>query len=889
MNKPWHSMPAHDVLKEFNTNSEKGLEELQIEHSRLQYGRNILPITPPPNAFLLFLQQFHNPVIYILLIAALLNVYLSDPLDSLVICFVVLLNTMIGFVQERKAAGALAALQALTAPTARVLRNSQIVTIDATELVCGDIIFAESGMRIPADARLISSTNLYTDESMLTGESFPVQKNALHCADATALPAEQYGMLFAGSVVLRGRGMAIITATGQHTCLGGISGSINSTTQPQSPLEMQIQYIGKQLSITISLIVVGLFIIGFIQGQPAQTMLLTAIGLAVSAIPEGLPVSVTIALAVGISRMAGHKAIIRKLAAVETLGSATVLCTDKTGTLTRNEMFLKSLKNNNAEYLFDGEGYKKSGSVTYTDDHKDDALENAALICWYCSETVLNDQGDSYNFTGDPTEAALMIGALKAGFTPGEWQSKIIMPFESESRMMISLIQKQDGTKLLLAKGSPDKILSHCTNAGQALSMAASAASQGYRVLALAWRQIRNDQDDTTQIGSLNFAGLALLQDAPRAEAALAVQECHQAGIRVIMITGDHAETALSIAKQIKIVPDTASDAHSNVLSGAGIEPLSPAELQEKVRSVNVFARVAPEHKLKIVSALRSNHLIVGMTGDGVNDAPALHAADIGIAMGSGSDIAREASAMIILDDNFATIVQAVRNGRIIVHNLQHILLYVLATSCGGICTIALSVLAGLPLPLMPAQLLWVNLVTDGTSTFPLAFEQEHGNVMQQKPRAYNAPLISKMIIQRIIIAGLMMMAGTVVLFIHCLHSGYDLAHARTMAFCTLALFQIWNVQNSRSANRSLFFTLTNRNKERIAPIPLRGNYLLTMIMSLAILLQIAAVHLPFMNIMLRTVPLNLWEWIYCMVMSASIIVIVELHKFIDCKLQKRN
>lgn len=891
----WHTRSVHSVLEFFAVNGNDGLSGSEIPNRRLQYGVNELYIEKKESAIRLFLRQFNNPIIYILIIAAIIKFFIADITDALVICFVIILNTLIGFIQEQRAAVALNSLKKLTSPTARVLRDKNVITIPAQELVCGDILMLESGVRVPADCRLIDTYNLSVDESLLTGESLAVTKSHNSLIDENAIIGDRINMVFNGTIIVRGRGTAVVTDVGTKTEIGKISDHLLEADITESPLEIQITQFGKKLSLAIGITILIIFLAGYLQGIDAKDMLLTAVGLAVSAIPEGLPVSVTIALTLGVYKMARYKAVVRRLAAVETLGSTNIICTDKTGTITRNQMFVKHLWINDKFYSFTGSGYEANGIC------KDDIgntihyntlpdVHNAFIIASTCTETSIENCNNVFAFSGDPTEAALMIASHKVGFPYSEWKASILIPFESEHRLMAAFAQDTHEQKFIVVKGSPETLIPRCSTMigtqGEILAITTehlsgishSFAGQGYRVLALAYTQAKATSSvELSTLAGLTFSGFMIIEDSIREEAIQAVAECHKAGVRVAMITGDHRQTALSIAKQAGI---TNSDAAS--LTGVQIEELSDENLKSAVQKTDVFARVSPHHKLRIVKALQQTGNIVAMTGDGVNDAPALKSADIGVAMSSGSDVAKEAADMVILDDNFSTIVHAVRRGRTIVNNLQHILLYVLSTSFGGILTIAVSVFTGFHLPLLPAQLLWINLVTDGTSTFPLAFEKEHGNVMTQKPRIKNSSLITALIIERIIISGLLMMVGTLGVFLYShIYNENSLQKSQTLAFCTLALFQIWNVQNSRSADRSLFFTFHKKNGTKLHPIGISKNKLLIGIMGAVLLLQLSAVHIPFMNHLLKTTPLGFEDWLICFSVSFSIIIITEIHKFL--------
>lgn len=905
----WHTKDSNEILELFNTNTKTGLLSSQVEELRLKYGSNTISTTNTKSNWLLFIQQFNDPLIYILAVAAILNAIISDLKDTFVIAAVVILNTLIGFIQELRATDALKSLNKLAAPNARVIRNGEQILIPSSDVVCGDIIVLESGMRVPADARLINTHNLTVDESMLTGESFAATKQSTHTIDVDAPLGDRTNYVYSGTIIQKGRGIAVVTEIGKNTEFGKISTKVAEAVETSSPLQHQMERFSKTLSIAILAAVGAIFFIGFLRDIPVVTMFLTAVGLAVSAIPEGLLVAVTITLSIGISKMAKHQAVVKKLSAVETLGSTNVICTDKTGTLTKNQMTTSRLWVGCEEYYVSGSGYEKKGKVISVKDKevvtsdKNKPLKLTAFLGLTCTESQITDNAKVWKITGDPTEAALMILSHKLGFAENSFKVNIDIPFESENQLMAVRASRQD-EQYLFAKGAPEKILRRCTKILKCdgtiedLDLAAlntiidNFSKDGLRVLAMAYSTQNLERENTIEdLKDLIFLGFAGIEDSIRPEAVRAVDECKFAGIKVIMITGDHVKTAQAVAKSVGIGHVRKGPI---AISGIEIDKMSDDDLYQKVPEIDVYARVAPHHKFRIVEQLQKHNNIVAMTGDGVNDAPALKQASIGVAMGSGTDVARDASSMVLMDDNFATIVQAVRRGRIILHNLQHILLYILATSFGGILTIAISVMFGLPLPVLPAQLLWINLVTDGTSTFPLAFEKEHGNVMAFPPRKKDKPLVTKSMLHRIIVAGFVMMFGTLGLFIFYLDdifnpSSESLAHARTVAFCTLAFFQIWNVQNSRSLDRSLFFNLPfsqNNPLDRVSPF---SNPLLLGVMLLAVSLQLAAVTIPFMNVLMNTVPLELSVWINVMSVSFSIIIIVELEKIIRAFINKRK
>ncbi len=898
----WHSKPYDEVLKHWDVQPDKGLTDKQVKENREKFGTNDITSKNAKPDWKLLLEQFNNPIIFILIIAAVLNSIISDFKDTIFIVFVIILNTTIGFLQERKASNELKMLKQLAAPNARVIRNGIQITIPTSEVVCGDIFVLESGMKAPADGRLIEVNNLLIDESMLTGESFSIHKSVKPTFPHNAPLGDTINMVYSGTIVQKGRAIGVVCEVGNATEFGKISEKISEAEDTVSPLLHQIEKFSKALSITIMSIVVAIFIVGFLRGNDLVTMFMTSVGLAVSAIPEGLPVAVTITLSIGVSQMARHKAIVKKLAAVETLGSTNVICTDKTGTLTKNQMTATKLFCGGEEYIVSGTGYSKEGKVVYKESGEPvnynfkKALELASYVGEFCTESSLAEDGKSWKITGDPTEGALMIATKKLALNIKDAKVIVDIPFESENQLM-AVRANLDGKCNVFAKGAPEKILNRCTNMidpdGNIIPLESELISKeialltndGLRVLALAYQGHCPQHALTINtLSDLTFIGFAGIEDSVRDEAKLAVKDCNNAGVKVVMITGDHIKTAQAVAKAVGIGWDKPLP---SAVTGQEIDEMSDEELMKRVPELDVYARVAPHHKFRIVKSLQAHNNVVSMTGDGVNDAPALKQADIGVAMGSGTDVAREAAHMVLMDDNFATIVQAVRRGRIILHNLQHILLYILSTSFGGLLTIAVSVAIGLPLPLLPAQLLWVNLVTDGTSTFPLAYEKEHGDVMAFPPRKRNRPLISGGMIFRIGIAGVVMAAGTLIMFVFSAPSIFHMTpdeavHARTMAFCVLAFFQIWNVQNSRSLERSIIFNLPFFKEHKLDRIKPTKNIPLLAVMVLAVGLQIAAVELPFMNFFMKTQPLSFEQWGLVLLVTFSIIVIVELLKYIQ-------
>jgi len=890
-----HAIPAARVAGILNVDPSQGLSENQVQEHRLRYGGNSLPEPKAKSKLLLFLEQFNNPLIFILFGAAILTSIVADVAEAITIFFVVVFNAIIGYVQEQRASERLKAVKELTAPSARTIRSGSQQQISAEELVTGDIVLLESGVRVPADIRLLETNELGIDESMLTGEPLPAQKNAGKVLPENTVLGDRINIAFAGTTVRRGRGRGIVVGVGEHSEIGGISRSIADAGELKSPLQERLERFGRVMATGIAVVIGLIFTLGLLRGYDATVMLLTAIGLAVSAIPEGLPIAVTVALSIGVYQMARRSAIVRKLNAVETLGSTTVICSDKTGTLTHNQMTTVMIAIDDRIYTLTGGGYEPNGNVL--DDSGDTVKPDDRMpLMWalriglLCTESSFHTTGEGgRRLVGDPTEGALIVAAEKAGIAPSElkkWKTGIVLPFESERMYMVARIDS-GAESYLIVKGSVERVLAMCDRESRFEGLRLldrtwveerqmQFSRRGLRVIATAFLPVeQGEEPDPANLSGCIFTGLHGIEDPPRDEAREAVRAAHQAGIKVVMITGDHAATAASIARQLDII----SGRDVRTIRGVELEEMSDDDLFERVNTTDVYARVAPDHKLRIVRQLQAHSHIVAMTGDGVNDAPALKQADIGIAMGSGTDVAKEASAMVVQDDNFATIVSAIRYGRVMFRNLQHMVLYVLTTCAGGVLTLTAAVVFGFPLPLTAVQLLWINLVTDGTSTIPLAYEKEHGDIMSEPPRSRSEGLLNWQMGERIIGAGLIMMFGTLFIFETVLsHYGFTLfsdtisehaiATARTAAFTTLALFQIWNVHNSRALHHSLFQVGITRNRP------------LLVVTILALVLQVAAVELPFMHTLLKTTSLPLREWLLCIGVSLLLVVLVELRKW---------
>ncbi|WP_374693404.1 cation-translocating P-type ATPase [Acidithiobacillus sp. AMEEHan] len=739
-----HSVAADSVLRQLASHSE-GLSHDEIAARQRRYGANRLPTQPPPNWALRFLRQFRDPLIYVLLAAFLVTLLLGHLLDSAVILAVLLINALIGTLQEGKAESALAAIRKILRLQAKVRRAGEWQNVDAEELVPGDIVQLRSGDRVPADLRILSAQGLRVDESLLTGESLPSDKAAAP-VEADAALGDRHSMLYAGTFVRAGRAVAVVTAIATQTELGKIQGLLQGTNTLQTPLIRQMQRFSRTLAVLVLVLSTMMAGVGLAREMlPPFAVFLAVISFAVAAIPEGLPAILSITLAIGVERMARRQVIARHLHAIETLGAVTVICTDKTGTLTRNEMFARGLRTHAAWYEASGTGYAPQGELAGA--QSGDRARFAALeVASEANDTQLRQEEGNWQIIGEPTEGALRALSAKAGF-PGEGYRRLAsIPFESAHKLMAVLTERPDGQRRILLKGAPDRVLARC---GSMLGADGSTlpidipfwerenqalASQGLRVLALARRDVDGTQESLELDGlGQDFTLLALvgIVDPPRPEAITAIADCRRAGIQVKMITGDHAATALAIAREMGLVDGGSSE----VLTGLELDRIAPDDLPTVALRTQVFARTSPEHKLRLVEALQKRGQVVAMTGDGVNDAPALKRADVGIAMGTrGSEAAKEAADLVLVDDNFASIARAVAEGRAIYDNLRKAILFILPTNGAQGLVLLAAIIAGLQLPLTPLQILWVNLVIAVTLALALAFEPAEPGIME-RPR----------------------------------------------------------------------------------------------------------------------------------------------------------
>ncbi|MGC3969125.1 MAG: HAD-IC family P-type ATPase [Pirellulales bacterium] len=764
-----HARSGKDVLDELHVDPHRGLDDGEVAARRSKFGPNRLPEAEHRSAFQKFLDQFKQLVVVILLVAAVIAGAMGDPLDTAAILAIVLLNAVLGFVQEERAEKALEAMKKLSVPTARVRRSGKLEALPAEDLVPGDIVEVEAGDSVPTDLRLLEAYALTAQEAALTGESVPVEKDAGARVEADAVPGDRINMLFFGTTVANGKAVAVVSSTGAATELGRIAGYLAQDEREPTPLQRRLEGLGRWLAGGCLAIVAVIAALQLARGYAWSEVLLPAVGLAVAAVPESLPAVVTVTLALGLQRLVRRQALIRKLPSVETLGSVTVICSDKTGTLTRNEMTVREAWTGGARYEATGSGYATDGEFRLakgderSPETADADLDQTLLIGLVCNNAALKPAADSgeAKIVGDPTEAALLVAAAKRDVIVEKYplRKEYELPFDSTRKTMSVVVRPPDGPRLLYTKGAPEIVLKLCNSqlaAGQekpldearrkAVAEAeAGMASRALRVLALAYRNLPDDArlDGATKPEEVErdlvFAGLVGMIDPPRDEVRDAVTRCRAAGILPVMITGDHPATAQAIARELGILDDERPQA----MSGRELDTVDDDGLAERIATTAVYARVTAEHKMRIIRAWRSRGGVVAMTGDGVNDAPAIKAADIGIAMGiTGTDVTKEASDMVLMDDNFTTIVNAVEEGRGILDNIKKVIHYLLSCNAGEVLLMFFAALLGLPTPLTAIQILWINLITDGLPALALATEPPEDNLMQRKPKAVDAALI---------------------------------------------------------------------------------------------------------------------------------------------------
>lgn len=878
----WHARAAAVVLAEQGT-TEAGLSAAEAARRLASHGPNRL--TPPRKRgpLLRFLLQFHNVLIYVLLGAAVVTAALGHLVDTGVILGVVVINALIGFIQEGKAEKSLDAIRNMLSLRAVVMRDGRRQEVDASELVPGDIVVLASGDKVPADLRLIETRNLRIEEAALTGESEAVEKSGAAVA-AEAPIGDRSGMAYSGTLVVFGQGRGVVVATGDTTEIGRIGRLLAQVETVDTPLLKQMAQFGRWLTAGILALAAGTIVFGMlVHGQPAGEMFLAAVGLAVAAIPEGLPAIMTITLAIGVQRMAGRNAIIRRMPAVETLGAVTTICSDKTGTLTRNEMTVQRLATAEGEIAVSGIGYAPRGAFSMAGQGVDGGeLADIARAALLCNDAILREADGEWRLEGDPTEGALLTLAMKAGldahFEAASLPRIDVIPFESEHRFMATLHHDHAGHAFVFVKGAPERLIGMCVRqrrAGQDEPIDPACwqaridalAAEGFRVLALAMAPMAKGQRELTFAdveGSLTLLALAGIMDPPREEAIRAVAVCHAAGIRVKMITGDHAVTAAAIARAmgIRVAGDRA-------LTGAEIERMDEAALRQAVREVDVFARASPEHKLRLVEAMQANGEVAAMTGDGVNDAPALKRADVGVAMGhKGTEAAKEAAEMVLADDNFASIAAAVEEGRTVYDNLRKAVVYVLPTSVAQASMVLIAVLLGMTLPITPVQILWVNMVTAVTLSLAIAFERPEPGLMARPPRDPREPLVNGFMLWRIALVTALLAATSFGIFLWETGRGMSLAFARTAAVNTLVMGQIVYLFNCRRLTASIL----SREGFLGNPVALRA-------VAVLVGLQLAMTHLPFKQTLFGTEHLDAETWLRVVLAGVVVLLVVELEK----------
>ena len=895
-------MPADSVLQQARTDQTRGLDSAEAARRLAQDGPNALDTQAPVPGWRKFLRQFHDPLIYLLLAAIAITLgawaiegYAGWPVDAIVIAAVVLLNALIGYLQEAKAENAAAALARMTEVTAGVMRDGELMRVPSQQLVRGDILVLAEGDAIGADARLLQANALRVQEASLTGESEAVLKDAA-VLQAPASLGDRLNMVYKGTAVAGGTGLAVVTATGMGTEMGAIAHMLAAEKEDDTPLQKEVRHIGRMLGIAVIVIAVAvigtLLFVGHVHTlQGVVTALLFGVSLAVAAVPEGLPAILSLVLALGVQRMAEHKAIVKKLSSVETLGSASVICTDKTGTLTKSEMTVERVTSASGESHVTGVGYAPEGQVQ----HEGAELQQGPLHSEHrailtggslASSATLRECEGNWEIQGDPTEAALLVAERKLGVDGARterFERVAEIPFDSERKLMSVIVRdKQQQRTLLVTKGAPDVLLQRCTHVRvgdgvqaledthveQAQRDIEAMSGDALRTLAVGYRVLPEDapaQPTPELEHDLVLAGMVGIIDPPRPEAIDAIRSCHTAGIRVKMITGDHAGTARAIGIEMGL----GSAESLRVVSGAEIESASDEELQQLAQDCDIFARTSPEHKLRLVTALQARGEVVAMTGDGVNDAPALKRADVGVAMGiKGTEATKEAAEIVLADDNFSTIERAVEEGRTIYDNLRKAILFILPTNGGQGFVMLAAVIFGLTLPLTPVQILWVNMVVAVTLALALAFEPAEPGVMERPPRKPGTPIMDGAMLWRVGFVSLLIGGATIASFEYSLAQGMELQAARTMAVNTLVIAQAWYLFNSR------FLTASSLSPARLFTNPAAQISVLILT-----LLQLGFVYLPFMNTWFGTTPLALETWLPPIGIGALVFLIIEAEK----------
>ncbi|MFZ7775287.1 calcium-translocating P-type ATPase, SERCA-type [Bacillus velezensis] len=872
----FHEMGQTDLLKATNTSIKQGLTEKEVKKRLEKHGPNELQEGKRTPAIAVFFAQFKDFMVLVLLAATLISGFLGEYVDAVAIMAIVFVNGVLGFFQERRAEKSLHALKELSTPYVSALRDGSWKKIQSKELVPGDIMKFSSGDRIGADVRIVEAKSLEIEESALTGESIPVVKQADKLRKPDVSLGDISNMAFMGTIVTRGSGVGVVVGTGMNTAMGKIADMLESAGSLSTPLQRRLEELGKILIIVALLLTVLVVAVGVLQGHELYSMFLAGVSLAVAAIPEGLPAIVTVALSIGVQRMIKQKSIVRKLPAVETLGCASVICSDKTGTLTQNKMTVTHMWSGGKTFKVSGIGYEPEGVFTRDEREikpKDEKiLEQMLVFGALCNTSEIALKDGHYVLDGDPTEGALLTAARKGGYSndwlSGQYRVVAEFPFDSVRKMMTVIVEDKEKKQFVITKGAPDVLIDRSSHLmydarsapfsgekkAETEAVLKELASQALRTIAIAYKPLKPGEKPTMEQAEKNLTmlGLSGIIDPPRPEVRQAIKECREAGIKTVMITGDHVETAKAIAKDLRLLPKK-----GRVMDGKTLNELTEKELIETVDDVYVFARVSPEHKLKIVKAFQENGHVVAMTGDGVNDAPAIKQADIGVAMGvTGTDVAKEASSLILVDDNFATIKSAIKEGRNIYENIRKFVRYLLASNVGEILVMLFAMLLALPLPLVPIQILWVNLVTDGLPVMALGMDQPEGDLMRRKPRHPKEGVFARKLGWKVVSRGFLIGAATILAFIIVYHRNPEnLPYAQTVAFATLVLAQLIHVFDCRSET-SVF----SRN-------PFENIYLLGAIIS-SIFLMVIVIYYPPLQPIFKTVPITPGDWMLIIGMS---------------------
>lgn len=873
----WYKMTVENTLEQLGSTN-TGLSTQAAAERLKQYGPNELASGERTTPLSILLEQFKNIFVIILLLAAGISAFLGHGVEAIAIAIIVLFSVILGFVQEYRAERAIEALREMAAPTATVLRGGDEYEVPARELTPGDMILLKAGDRIPADSRLIQAVNLQIEEAVLTGESLPVEKHTLAIAGENLAVGDRKNMVYSGTAVAYGRGQAVVVATGMKTEFGKITNMLQAVETGQTPLQENLDRVGKTLAKAAFVVVLAIVLLGVLRGQPILEMFIFGIALAVAVVPEALPAVVTISLAIGIQRMAKRNALVRKLPTVETLGSTSVICSDKTGTLTKDEMTVRKIFLAGRWYEVSGSGYEPTGQIKNSsgngrhEHHLSDFLRGAALV----SDARLIQVDGRWDIKGDPTEGALVVAAAKAGMQKADLDLQYPrlqeIPFTSETKRMTTLHETSQG-HIAYSKGAPEVILGACsrylsedgeqlldeTARTKILEAAQEMGVQALRVLAVASRTAETVQEGEHDMTLLGLVGMI---DPPRPEAKQAIVLCETAGIRPVMITGDHPVTAQAVARELGLLRG------GRVITGADLEEMDDGELDTEVENIDVYARVSPAHKLRVVTALQNKGHIVAMTGDGVNDAPALKKADIGIAMGiTGTDVSKEAAAMTLVDDNFSSIVAAVEEGRGIFGNIKKYLMYLLSSNIGEIGLMAGAALLGMPLPLSAVQILFVNLATDGLPALALSVDPAEPDLMQRKPRNPRTGIFTRPVVTLMTVGGVWSTLVNLSLFIWSLNSGRSLEEAMTMAFVSLVLIQFFKAYNYRSDHLSILSGIFS-------------NRWLNLAVLFDLLMLIAVIYMPFLQTPFETYALPVIDWVIVFIAALTISPVLELAKW---------